>query len=171
VQVIRWGAGYGVFGQPRAVDLLHTTDRGQHWLEVLRWAYSGVNGPRVPSPPGGTRMLPTMLAGTLGWLAAPRPDAARVAFTDELGNQTGFGATSDGGLNWHFWSFPNNLANPRTVPAAALPPPLSLLQLTALGARRAWMVLAASPHATPSYLYGTDNGGATWTEISKFGAP
>jgi len=67
------------YGVPAALDLLHTTDRGRSWLDLLRWTLPSAPKlpmPEVPSPPGGPRILPAALAPYVDWLAAPEPDAA-----------------------------------------------------------------------------------------------
>jgi len=56
------------------------------------------------------------------------------------------------------------------VPAAAIPASLNLMELAAFSTRQAWMVLADSPHSRLSYLYATDDGGATWVRIAAFEA-
>ncbi len=156
------------YGEPAALDLLHTTDLGRSWLDVLRWGFRGFPGPAVPSPPGGPRVLPSALAPHVDWLAAPERDAAWIALTDDKGGQTGFGSTDDGGLTWHFWSFPGNPNSRQQVPPAAALPRLILEMLTAVDARHAWMMLATGWRSGGSYLYATDDGGATWSKIARF---
>jgi hypothetical protein len=156
------------YGEPAAVDLLHSTDLGRSWLDVLRWGYRGFPGPAVPSPPGGPRALPSALAPYIDWLAAPEPDAAWIALTGDKEGQTGFGSTGDGGLTWHFRSFPGNPNSRQQVPPAVTLPPLILETLTAADARRAWMMLARGWRSGASTLYSTDDGGATWSKIARF---
>jgi len=40
--------------------------------------------------------------------------------------------------------------------------------LTAVDARHAWMMLATGWRFGGSYLYATDDGGATWSKIARF---
>ncbi len=159
------------YGDAAALNLLHTTDLGRSWLDVLRWTLpSGpkLPVPEVPAPPRGPRILPGALAPYVDWLAAPEPDAAWIALTEDKGGQTGFGSTGDGGLTWHFWSFPGNRNSRRQVPPAATLPPLLLEALTAVDARHAWMMFARRWRAGGSYLYATDDGGATWSKVARF---
>ncbi len=48
------------------------------------------------------------------------------------------------------------------------PPALILEMLTAVDARHAWMMLATGWRSGGSYLYATDDGGATWSKIARF---
>jgi hypothetical protein len=159
------------YGDLAALDLLHTTDLARSWLDVLRWTLPSASNlpvPDVPSPPGGPSPLPGALAPYVDWLAAPEPNAAWIALTDDKGGQTGFGSTADGGLTWHFWSFPGNPNSRQLVRPAVTLPHLILETLTAADARHAWMMLARRWRSGRSSLYATDNGGATWTRIAVF---
>ena len=159
------------YGRMRAIDLLHTVNLGRSWLDVARsfFRFSGVHPLAVPAPPGGPTTLPTAL-NHIAWLTAPGPSAAWLGLTDSQGLAEGYAATGNGGLTWRLRSFPGSgVCPPPARSATGLPAQHYLVALTALSARVAWMVLAAKINAAPAYLYGTANGGATWTAITRFG--
>ncbi len=166
--VTRWGR----LGHLRAIDLLHTVNLGRSWLDVARgfFRFSGPHPLAVPAPPGGPMTLPTAL-NHVAWLTAPSPNAAWLGLTDFQGSAEGYASTSDGGRTWRLRSFPVSGACPAPAgPATSLPAGGdSLVALDALSARVAWMVLATTINAAPAYLYGTTNGGATWTAVTRFG--
>jgi hypothetical protein len=157
------------YGEPAALDLLHTNHLGRSWRDVLRWGYHGFPGPAVRSPAGGPRILPNSLGTYVDWLAAPQPRAAWIALTDDKGGQTGFGFTGDGGLTWHFWSLPGNpIGRQAGAPAYAALPPLLLDTLTAVDARHAWMLFTRQLHPGRCWLYATDDRGAAWSQVAVF---
>jgi len=156
------------YGEPAALDLLHTNDLGRSWHDVLRWGFHGFPSPAVPSPPGWPRILPNALGTYIDWIAAPQAKAAWIALTDDKGGQTGFGSTGNGGLTWHFWSFPGNPNSRQVAGPANTLPPLILETLTAVDARHAWMLFGRQPHPGRCWLYVTDDGGAGWSKVAVF---
>ena len=163
---------WGQLGHLRAIDLLHTVNLGRSWLDVARgfFRFSGLHLLAVQAPPGGPMTLPTAL-NHVAWLTAPSPNAAWLGLIDSQGSAEGYASTSDGGRTWRLRSFPVSGVCPAPAgTATSLPAGAdSLVALATLSARVAWILLAANVSAAPAYLYGTTNGGATWTEITRFG--
>ncbi|MGN6794712.1 MAG: hypothetical protein ACTHJW_20190 [Streptosporangiaceae bacterium] len=158
------------YGQPTERDLLHTTNLGATWLDVLHWTRS--SGPRpavphVPSPPGGSRRVPNLLAPYITWLAAPAPDTAWVALADDNEQHTGFGVTADGGLTWHFWTF-RQPQSEHAVPAAHSDGLAGLEYVTAVDDRHAFILASDPTHKSRRLLYATSDGGSTWSNIAVF---
>jgi hypothetical protein len=159
-------------GSITATDLMHTTDLGRSWLDVLRaTAHPTPPAPAVPSAPGGPGTLPAPL-DWVSYLAAPSPDIVWLGLTDQMDLQDSFASTGDGGLTWHYWFLPDTAIVPPLRPrATTLPPQTFIWAMTALDARHAWLVLERSPNSGISWLYATGNRGDTWRKISTFRTP
>jgi hypothetical protein len=157
------------YGDPTERDLLHTTNLGRTWLDVLRWTLASARNPpvpQVPSPPGGPRQVPG-LGPYLTWLAAPAPNTLWVSLADDNMVHTGLGVTADGGLTWHFWAITRNQTQPGPRVAAGAPT-TGMGSLTAVDARHAFMLTPDPTRKSRCWLYATADGGAAWSRIAMF---
>jgi len=164
-------ASYGANGGT-SDDLLHTSDSGQTWQDVLHIQ----NGPalpqlKVPLTPGarGTSPLPAGLALNPEPLALPSASAAWLTLLAGNGG-IAVAVTADDGQHWQVHRFPAPRHAPRTAPASpsGLPAGLPWLATTATDSRHAWVLFASTDGSGASYLYATSDGGATWNRITTF---
>ena len=169
VEVVQ--ASYLVHGGA-SYDLLHTSDSGQTWQDVLHIQ----NGPalpqlKVPLTPAALKPspLPTGLALNPEPLALPAASAAWLTLLAGNGG-IAFAVTADDGQHWQIHRFPAPRHAPRTAPASpsGLATGLPWLATTATDARHACALFASTNGSGASYLYATSDGRATWKRITTF---
>jgi photosystem II stability/assembly factor-like uncharacterized protein len=153
-------------------DLLHTTDDGRTWQDVLH-IQDGTDLPqlRVPLSAAAQASSPQPAALTLipEPLALPTTSAAWLTFVTGNGS-IAFAVSPDDGQHWqwHWFRAPRHL--PRTAPASRsdLPVGLPWLATTATDSGHAWVLLGSTNGSGDSFLYATSDGGATWNRITTF---
>jgi photosystem II stability/assembly factor-like uncharacterized protein len=155
-------------------DLLATADLGRSWLDVLRADNQQAPRPQVPATPGG----PPLAGNPYGFygpslllLSVPAPLTAwATECADSQGGcaNLGLGVTADGGLTWRSdWFTPPGIGQPARWPFLA---GSNWIATSALDAEHAWLLFEASVKGTEaSYLFATDDGGATWRRVTTFG--
>jgi photosystem II stability/assembly factor-like uncharacterized protein len=162
---------YDSSGAP-AYDLLHTTDSGKTWQDVLR-VQNGTKFPplALPRSPGalGSSALPAGLSLTPESLALASASDAWQTFVAP-GGGLAFAVTADDGQHWQFHWFSAPRHSPRTAPASpsVLPAGLPWLATTATDAQHAWVLFGSTNGSGDCYLFATADGGATWQRITTF---
>jgi photosystem II stability/assembly factor-like uncharacterized protein len=153
-------------------DLLHTSDSGRTWHDVLHIP-NGAGIPPLEFPLSPGALGPNPLPG--GLTLIPEPLALASASDAWLtlvarGGGIAFAATADDGQHWQVHWF----AAPRHAPSAApalpsvFPAGLPWLATTATDSRHAWVLFGSTNGSGSSYLYATSNGGASWMRIATF---
>src|SRR5262249_16986212 len=142
-----------------AYDLLHTSDDGRSWQDVLH-IQNGTDLPQLQVPLSAAAQasspLPASLTVIPELLALPSGSAAWLTFV--TGNASiAFAVSADEGEDgqWHWFPAPRHV--PRTAPASpsGLPAGLPWLATTATDSRRAWVLLGSTNGSGDSYLYAT----------------
>jgi photosystem II stability/assembly factor-like uncharacterized protein len=153
-------------------DLLTTSDAGRTWLDVLRTpAFGRTLRPRVPVPPGGPSVPPGVVPAKqfMQLAVAPGTTSAFYTFADGMAdNSMGIGSTYDGGVTWSSYWFQSGRNGSLPTFSPHLPAGAQWTASSALDAEHAWMLFRGPGRSGFSYLFGTDDGGATWYLLKRF---
>jgi photosystem II stability/assembly factor-like uncharacterized protein len=153
-------------------DLLATSDAGRTWLDVLRTpAFGRTLRPFVAVPAGGPSIPAGVMPGKQFMQLAVAPETTSAFYTFAGGmadNSVGIGSTYDGGITWSSYWF--QAARNGSLPTFSphLPAGAKWVASSALDAEHAWMLFTGPGRSGFSYLFGTDDGGATWYLLKRF---
>jgi len=141
-----WGQTPG--GKYEIPHLLHTSDGGKTWQDVLP------QDQRSPQAYGGPFLADTFLNTSMAWFAIT---------TNNPGSTiTSIYRTSDGGHSWQESHISLNISNST----------LSSRQITFSDAHHGWLLLTAAQDQTNAELasiYNTSDGGQHWTQLATTG--
>jgi photosystem II stability/assembly factor-like uncharacterized protein len=153
-------------------DLLTTSDAGRTWLDVLRTPdFGGALRPHVPAPPGGPSVPAGVVPSKQFMQLAVVPGTTSAFYTFAGGmadNSIGIGSTYDGGVTWSSYWFPPGRNGRLPAFSPRLPAGAQWTASSALDAEHAWMLFTGPKQSGFSYLFATDDGGATWHLLKRF---
>jgi len=156
-------------GPPITFDLLHSTDGGRHWYDVLRTPaprFKGsipVHRPAFPSMGGGPFVAPAAAGSPLTMMVSPTARTAWFEETDESDMSLQTGSTGNGGRTWDVHSYVWHLPGQRVdgLPLA------QFLSLSALDGLHAWLLLRPfSGTSSGTDLFETDDAGGHWRRVA-----
>jgi photosystem II stability/assembly factor-like uncharacterized protein len=153
-------------------DLLTTSDAGRTWLDVLRTQDFGQTL-RLPVavPPGGPVVPVGVVPGKqfMQLAVAPGTTSAFYTFAGGMADKSvGIGSTYNGGITWSSYWFQAARNGRLPTFSPRLPAGAQWVASSALDAEHAWMLFRGPERSGFSYLFGTDDGGATWSLLKRF---